>query len=530
MRDDPFPVEWTGRQAVVAFPDQVDVSNVGQLRDRLLSVINRGAAVLIADMTDTAACDHQAVEAVARACQRAAINGTQVRLVVAAPVVRRVLSIEGLDRMVSIYPSLEAATAAGREPPRLGLNGSRVSPPSKGTITPAVLWQLIDALGDGLALTDHEGRIALVNRRCAEMFGYKREELIGLPVDALVPAEVRAAHHGYRAGYHRAPQTRPMAERSRLAGLRKDGATLPVEISLSPLPTASEHFVLAVIRDATETQRRNDLADLARNAAAEQAHIAGDLLDRVVHRLFQVGLSLQTAASLPGHVVRERLSVALDQLDDVIHEIRDYAFTSGGTDSAPLGTGWAGELNRHPGDEAPDGGGRDPAQDRPVERLAQRPERRPVGAGHRQHRGAVPVGSELEVGVQHREQPAARAGGLPAQRQPGRPVGPGQLADLDPDELAEAGHADTGQARAVGVFRCLRKRTAVAESRQPLPCDGEADLQPHLIANEHLCISSVAGPGTAGTLVLFSSDLKHLDQFLSISRAMTSCWIWLVPS
>ena len=340
MRDDPFPVEWTGRQAVVAFPDQVDVSNVGQLRDRLLSVINRGAAVLIADMTDTAACDHQAVEAVARACQRAAINGTQVRLVVAAPVVRRVLSIEGLDRMVSIYPSLEAATAAGRESPQLGLNGSRVSPPSKGTITPAVLWQLIDALGDGLALTDHEGRIALVNRRCAEMFGYKREELIGLPVDALVPAEVRAAHHGYRAGYHRAPQTRPMAERSRLAGLRKDGATLPVEISLSPLPTASEHFVLAVIRDATETQRRNDLADLARNAAAEQAHIAGDLLDRVVHRLFQVGLSLQTAASLPGHVVRERLSVALDQLDDVIHEIRDYAFTSGGTDSAPLGTGW----------------------------------------------------------------------------------------------------------------------------------------------------------------------------------------------
>ena len=339
MRDDPFPVAWTGRQAVVAFPGLVDVSNVDQLRDRLLAVINRGAAVLIADMTDTESCDHQAVEAVARACQRAAINGTQVRLVVTAPVVRRVLSIEGLDRLVSIYPSLEAAI--GREPARLALNGSRGSPPSKGTITPAVLWQLIDALGDGLALTDHGGRIALVNQRCAEMFGYKREELIGLPVDALVPAEVRAAHHGYRAGYHQAPQTRPMAERSRLVGLRKDGATLPVEISLSPLPTTSEPFVLVVIRDATETPRRNDLADLARDAAAAQPHVAGDLLDRVVHRLFQVGLSLQTAASLPGDVVRQRLAVALDQLDDVIHEIRDYAFTSGGTDSAPLGAGWA---------------------------------------------------------------------------------------------------------------------------------------------------------------------------------------------
>src|SRR5512140_2349434 len=113
MRDDPFPVEWTGRQAVVVFPGHVGISNVDQLRDRLQAVINRGAAVLIADMTDTVSCDHSAVEAVARACQRAAISGTQVKLVVTAPAVRRVLSIEGLDRLVSIYPSLEAAAAAG---------------------------------------------------------------------------------------------------------------------------------------------------------------------------------------------------------------------------------------------------------------------------------------------------------------------------------------------------------------------------------------------------------------------------------
>lgn len=338
MGDDSFPVEWTGRQAIVAFPSHVDVSNVGQLRDRLLSVINRGAAVLIADMTGTASCDHSAVEAIARACQRAAISGTQVRLVVTAPVVRRVLGIEGLDRLVSIYPSLEAAAAAGRRPsdpepewPPPGGGNPRISahPPSAGTITPAVLWQLIDALGDGLALTDHEGKIALVNQRCAEMFGYKREELIGLPVDSLVPPDVRTAHRGYRASYRQAPQARPMAERAQLAGLRKDGATLPIEISLSPVPTASESFVLAVIRDATKTRRRDDLADLARGAA-DQSQITTDLLDRVTHNLFQVGLSLQTAAGLPGDVLRERLADALDQLDDVIHEIRDYAFTSGG--------------------------------------------------------------------------------------------------------------------------------------------------------------------------------------------------------
>ena len=90
-----------------------------------------------------------------------------------------------------------------------------------------MLWQLIDALGDGLALTGEDGKIALVNRRCAEMFGYRREELIGLPVDSLVPPDVRTAHQGYRVSYSRSPQSRPMGERARLAGLRRDGARSP---------------------------------------------------------------------------------------------------------------------------------------------------------------------------------------------------------------------------------------------------------------------------------------------------------------
>jgi anti-anti-sigma factor len=341
MPDDQFPVQWTGQRAIVAFPGQVDVSNVDQLRDRLLSVINRGAGVVVADMTGTLSCDYAAVDAIARACQRASVSGTQFRLVVTAPAIRRVLGIEGLDRLVSIYPSLEAATAGlpgsgssarpptlpprqGGKPPR---NFADVSPAAG--ITPAVLWQLIDALGDGLVLTGHDGKIALVNRRCAEMFGYKREEMIGLPVDSLVPSDVRAAHVGYRAGYSQAPQARPMGERIRLAGLRKDGATLPVEISLSPVPTATEDFVLAVIRDATEARRGGDLADLARSAVAGQSHRTKDLLDRVVHHLFQVGLSLQAASGLPGDAARERLTEALEQLDDTIHQIRDYAFTSG---------------------------------------------------------------------------------------------------------------------------------------------------------------------------------------------------------
>jgi anti-anti-sigma factor len=335
--DDQFPVEWTGRRAIVAFPEHVGVSNVDRLRDRLLSVISRGPAILVADMTGTRSCDHAAVDAIARACQRAAVSGTQFRLVAAAPVIRRVLGVEGLDRLVPIFPSREAEAAAGSLagppilPPRpdVRLSRSTGDPTPAAGITPAVLWHLIDALGDGLALTGEDGTIALVNRRCAELFGYRREELIGRPIDSLVPPDVRAAHQGYRARYTQAPRPRPMGERVRLAGLRKDGATFPVEISLSPVPTTTEKFVLAVIRDAMQSRWRDDLADLALGVAADQWRSTKDLLDRVTQRLLQVGLSLQAAADLSGDVARERLGAALDQLDSAIHEMRDYAFSSG---------------------------------------------------------------------------------------------------------------------------------------------------------------------------------------------------------
>ena len=332
MPDDQLPVQWMGRLAIVGFPVHLDVSNADQLRDRLLSVIDRGAAVLVADMTSTLSCDHAGADTFARAFQRAAVSGTQLRLVVTAPVVRRVLGIEGLDRLVAIYPSLEAAAAPGEPVTSLSLDRPRselTEIPAAGAITPAVLWQIIDALGDGLALTGEDGTIVLVNRRCAEMFGYRREEMIGLPVDTLVPFDVRAAHQEYRVGYGRDPLARPMGDRARLAGVRKDGATFPAEISLSPVPTATATFVLAVVRDAAQARRREDLADLARGAAIGSSPVAKDLLDRVVNRLFQVGLGLQGAASLPAEVARERLGAALDELDETIREIRDYAFGEG---------------------------------------------------------------------------------------------------------------------------------------------------------------------------------------------------------
>jgi anti-anti-sigma regulatory factor len=87
MRDEPYPVQWAGRQAVTELPEHIDVSNAGQIREELLSVINRGAAALIADMTATISCDLAGADAVARAHQRAVLSGTELRLAVTAQIV-----------------------------------------------------------------------------------------------------------------------------------------------------------------------------------------------------------------------------------------------------------------------------------------------------------------------------------------------------------------------------------------------------------------------------------------------------------
>ena len=115
---DIYPVQWAGRRAMVTLPEHIDVYNAGPIREELLSVINRGAEALIVDMSATISCDHAGADAVVRASQRAVLSGTKLRLVVTARIVSRVLSLSGLDRLVSIYPSLEAAMAASRAPAR----------------------------------------------------------------------------------------------------------------------------------------------------------------------------------------------------------------------------------------------------------------------------------------------------------------------------------------------------------------------------------------------------------------------------
>jgi PAS domain S-box-containing protein len=352
MADEIGAVGWAGPVAVVPSPEHLNASGAAGMGDQIRAALRDGAAVLVADMSATSWCDRAGLDALIRAYQLAAVSQAELRLVVTGAAVGRLVSDAGLDRLVPVFGSVEAAMAApgpdGNAAPDAAALQAGVLPwparPQSGQANgsgpagpnAALLRQLIDTLDDGIMLAD-DGTIVLASRRLTAMFGYQDGELTGQPVETLVPADRRVEHRQERAAYELAPVSRPMGGRARLAGVRKDGGTLPVTITLSPVATAGGHFVLAVVRDATRLQRWGDLASLVRAAAAEREQRSDALLDRVVSSLLHVGLSLQAAADQPADVARQRITDALARLDDVIHEIRDHLFRSrrsgGGGDS-----------------------------------------------------------------------------------------------------------------------------------------------------------------------------------------------------
>jgi PAS domain S-box-containing protein len=119
----------------------------------------------------------------------------------------------------------------------------------------SLFGSLPDALPDPLIVVNQQGLIVLANRHTADMFGYDHAELIGAPVELLIPSRFRRDHVGYRSEYFKAPKQRPMGAALRLFGVRKDGTEFPVEVSLNPLSTSEGLVVTSTIRDISERVR-----------------------------------------------------------------------------------------------------------------------------------------------------------------------------------------------------------------------------------------------------------------------------------
>ncbi len=114
---------------------------------------------------------------------------------------------------------------------------------------------VVEAAPNAMVVADEHGHMILVNAQAEKLFGYARAELLGQPVELLVPERYRPAHVGYRGGFFQHPQARAMGAGRDLFGRRKDGGEVPVEIGLNPVHTAEGACVLASIIDITERRQ-----------------------------------------------------------------------------------------------------------------------------------------------------------------------------------------------------------------------------------------------------------------------------------
>jgi len=118
--------------------------------------------------------------------------------------------------------------------------------------------RIFDSLPNAVLLTGHGQRIALVNRHAEALFGYARTELVGQPIEILIPERLRGNHAELAARYSAAPEARPMGKGRELFGLRKDGGEIPIEIGLNSLETPGGVFTVASIIDIRDRRRAEE--------------------------------------------------------------------------------------------------------------------------------------------------------------------------------------------------------------------------------------------------------------------------------
>ncbi|MCW1924733.1 PAS domain S-box protein [Luteolibacter arcticus] len=185
----------------------------------------------------------------------------------------------------------------------------------------------VEASPNGVVLANAAGSILLTNRRANEMLGYGPEELLGQPVESLVPERYRSAQASYREGFLRAPESRTMGVGRELHALRKDGSEFPIEIGISPVESPEGTLVLSVIVDISA---RREAEDEARRHRDELAHVTrvsalSELSGSLAHELNQplaiILANAQAALRLMAQSPPD-LGEVKDILSDIVDEDR----------------------------------------------------------------------------------------------------------------------------------------------------------------------------------------------------------------
>jgi PAS domain S-box-containing protein len=123
----------------------------------------------------------------------------------------------------------------------------------------ANLEGLLETAPDALVGVDQDGVIRFVNRQTESLFGYERNDLVGQPIEILVPESLRPVHRVHRQRFVQHSRDRAMGTGLKLRGRRRDGTWFPVDIALSDIDTGEGLFVIATVRDMTKHDKSGNL-------------------------------------------------------------------------------------------------------------------------------------------------------------------------------------------------------------------------------------------------------------------------------
>jgi PAS domain S-box-containing protein len=164
---------------------------------------------------------------------------------------------------------------------------------------------------DAVVLVDDRGRIELASAAVEILFGYEPSELIGQPVEVLVPDAVRDVHREHRSKYALDPVSRPMGAGLQLQGRRRDGAVFPIDVSLSPLVFGERSLTVAFVRDATDRRRGDrlmeDINEVTRSVLAGED--ITEVLGLVSERARDLAGAAVTWVAVPDHSDPHRMRV-----------------------------------------------------------------------------------------------------------------------------------------------------------------------------------------------------------------------------
>ncbi len=173
--------------------------------------------------------------------------------------------------------------------------------------------RLLGSAAESIVIVGQTGQIIWTNRKTCDLFGYRKEEMMGQAIEMLMPDRFRQAHAAYRAAYFSAPRNRPMGAGFNLAARRKDGTEFPVEISLSYAGGDGALQVMAIITDITRLKRAEAAKEQFRKRQLEQKEEEIRTLERlsrgpaaaVTARLIDMAPLRQYAPTVFNDLVRE---------------------------------------------------------------------------------------------------------------------------------------------------------------------------------------------------------------------------------